>query len=86
MLNDGQEISTNYTSEIKMLLFYNIFYLELISIISENDAAVWSKTNFGPAAHLTLEVVPFRRYAQFPALLTFFKCILEVMFCECVRH
>jgi hypothetical protein len=40
-----------YTSEIKMLLFYNMLYLELISIISETGAAIWSKTNFGPAAH-----------------------------------
>jgi hypothetical protein len=33
-------------------------------------------------ATITLEVVPFRAYAQFPAFLPFFKCILEVVFCE----
>jgi hypothetical protein len=37
-------------------------------------------------ATITLEVVPFRAYAQFPALLSFFVCILEAVSCEGVLH
>jgi hypothetical protein len=37
-------------------------------------------------ATINLEVVPFRAYATFPALLPFSKCILEVVFCEGVQH
>jgi hypothetical protein len=37
-------------------------------------------------ATITLEVVPFRAYAPFPALLPFLKCILEDVFCEGVLH
>jgi hypothetical protein len=40
----------------------------------------------GPLATITLKVVPFRMYAPFPALLPFFKCILEIVFCEGVQH
>jgi hypothetical protein len=40
------------------------------------------KLTLGLLAIITLEVVPFRRHAQFPALLLLFKCILEVVFCE----
>jgi hypothetical protein len=40
----------------------------------------------GLLANITLEVVPFRSYAPFPALLSLFKCILEVVFCEGVQH
>jgi hypothetical protein len=35
---------------------------------------------------ITLEIVPFCTYAPFPVLLPFFKCILEVVFCEGVQH
>jgi hypothetical protein len=35
---------------------------------------------------VTLEVVAFRAYAPFPALLPFLYCILEVVFCEDVQH
>jgi hypothetical protein len=35
---------------------------------------------------ITLEVLPSRAYAPFPALLPFFKFVLEVMFCEGVQH
>jgi hypothetical protein len=35
---------------------------------------------------VTLEVVPLRTYAPFPALLPLFKCILQVLFCEGVQH
>jgi hypothetical protein len=38
------------------------------------------KIILGLLAIITLEAVPFRSYAPFPALLPFFKCILEVMF------
>jgi hypothetical protein len=34
----------------------------------------------GLIATITLEVVHFRAYALLPALLSFFKCILEVVF------
>jgi hypothetical protein len=34
----------------------------------------------GLLATITLEVVSFSAYAQFPALLPFFKCILKVVF------
>jgi hypothetical protein len=40
------------------------------------------KLTLGLLATITLEVDPFLVYAQFPALLPFLKCILEVMFCE----
>jgi hypothetical protein len=35
---------------------------------------------------ITLEVVPFRAYAPFPALLSFFNCTLTVVFSESVQH
>jgi hypothetical protein len=44
------------------------------------------KLNLGLLATITLEAVPFRTYAPFPALLPFFKCFLQVMFCEGVQH
>jgi hypothetical protein len=37
-------------------------------------------------ANITLEVSPFCAYMSFLALLQFFKCILEVVFCEGVQH
>jgi hypothetical protein len=40
----------------------------------------------GRLATITIEVVHFRAYAPFLALLPFFKCILEVVFYECVQH
>jgi hypothetical protein len=48
------------------------------SIISGIDAAIWSKTNFGPTGNLTLEAFPFSAYVLFPALLQLFKFTLEV--------
>jgi hypothetical protein len=39
----------------------------------------------GLLAPITLELVPFHVYALFPAPLPFFKCILEVIFCEGVK-
>jgi hypothetical protein len=56
------------------------------SIISGTGAAIWSKLTLGLLATITLEVVPFGAYAPFPALLSSFKSILEVVFCEGVRH
>jgi hypothetical protein len=44
------------------------------------------KLTLGLLATITLEVVPFRAYAPFPALLSFFKCNLEVVFCEGVQY
>jgi hypothetical protein len=40
----------------------------------------------GLLATTALEVVLFRKDALFPALPSFFKCILEVVFCEGVQH
>jgi hypothetical protein len=40
------------------------------------------KVTLGLLATINFEVVPFRAYTPFPALLPFFKCILEVMFCS----
>jgi hypothetical protein len=37
-------------------------------------------------ATITSEVVTFRAYASFSTRLTFFKCILIVMFCDSVQH
>jgi hypothetical protein len=37
-------------------------------------------------AIIAFEVVPIRAYALFSALLPFFKCILEVVFCEGIQH
>jgi hypothetical protein len=56
------------------------------SIISKTDAVIWSKTNFGTLATITLEEVFFHAYALFPALLPLFKCILEAVFCDGVQH
>jgi hypothetical protein len=55
------------------------------SISSWIGAAICQKLTLGllaAAATITLEVVSFRAYSPFPALLPFFKCILEVVFCE----
>jgi hypothetical protein len=35
---------------------------------------------------ITIEVVSFRACAPFPVLLPFFKCILQVVFCEGLQH
>jgi hypothetical protein len=51
------------------------------AIISGTGAGIWSKLTLGLLATITLEVTFFRTYAPFPALLPFFKCILEVVFC-----
>jgi hypothetical protein len=37
-------------------------------------------------ATITLEVVPFRVYAQFRSSFAIFKCILEAVFCEGVQQ
>jgi hypothetical protein len=50
------------------------------SVISEIGVAM-SKISLGILATITLEVVSFRYYLPFPALLSFFKCILEIVFC-----
>jgi hypothetical protein len=44
------------------------------------------KLTLGLVATITLEVVLFHMYALFPALLPFFKCILEVLFSEGIEH
>jgi hypothetical protein len=44
------------------------------------------KLTLGTLVTITIEVVPFRSYAPFPALLPFFKCIQKVVFCEGVHH
>jgi hypothetical protein len=44
------------------------------------------KLTLGLLATFTLKVVPYCTYAPFPALLPFFKCILQVVFCESVQH
>jgi hypothetical protein len=44
------------------------------------------KLTLGLVATITLEVLSFRAYAPFPAILPFFKCILDVVFCEGVQH
>jgi hypothetical protein len=36
-------------------------------------------------ATIAFEVVPYRVYAPFPALLPLLKCILEVVFCDGVQ-
>jgi hypothetical protein len=36
----------------------------------------------GLLATITLEIIPFRMYTQFPALQPFFKGILEIVFRE----
>jgi hypothetical protein len=43
---------------------------------------VRQKLSLGLLAITTLKVAPFCVYASFPALLPFFKCILEVVFCS----
>jgi hypothetical protein len=44
------------------------------------------RLTLGLLATITLEVVPFHAYALLLELMSFFKCILEVMFCESVQH
>jgi hypothetical protein len=44
------------------------------------------KLTLGPLATITLKLVPCHAYELFPELLSFFKSIQEVMFCEGVRH
>jgi hypothetical protein len=41
------------------------------------------KLTSGLLATITLEVISFCAYALFAVLLQFFKCILEVVFCDC---
>jgi hypothetical protein len=52
-----------------------------ISIISGTGAASGQKLTLGLLASITLEIIHFCAYAQFPEFLSFFKCILEVMPC-----
>jgi hypothetical protein len=44
------------------------------------------KLTLGILATISLKVNPFRAYAPFPALLPFYECILEVVFCEGIHH
>jgi hypothetical protein len=44
------------------------------------------KLTLGLLATITLEVVPFRAYVPFPALLSFFKFILEVLLFKGAQH
>jgi hypothetical protein len=44
------------------------------------------KLTLGLLTTITLEVVPFHVYAPFLALLPFFKCMAEVVFCESIQH
>jgi hypothetical protein len=62
-------------------------YKEL-SIISGTDAADWSKLTLRLLATITLEVVPFRAYAPFPALCHFLNafwnpCCMRVFSTAC---
>jgi hypothetical protein len=71
----------------KSLLHQDAWYYNESSIISGTGAAIWSKTNFGPTGHHHLGSSPLPHgYTPFSALVSFFKCILEVVFCECVQH
>jgi hypothetical protein len=63
---------------------YDIY--EVVSIISGLVLPSGQKTTLGLLATITFEVVPFRAYAPFPALLPFLKCILDVVFREGIRH
>jgi hypothetical protein len=40
----------------------------------------------GLQAIITLQIVAFREYAPFPALLPLFQCMLEVVFCKGIQH
>jgi hypothetical protein len=44
--------------------------------------AIWSELTLGLLATIILKLFPFCQYVLFPLLLQFFKCILEVVFCE----
>jgi hypothetical protein len=56
---------------MKVLFFLWSRNQRLLSIISGSGAAIWSETNFGLLATITLEVMPFRAYAPFPVPLPF---------------
>jgi hypothetical protein len=49
-------------------------------------AVVYSKLTLGLLATITLEAVPFSKYAPFPVFLHFLKCILEVALRFCLVH
>jgi hypothetical protein len=51
------------------------------SIISETGTAICQKLTLGVLVTITLEVAPFDTFEPFPALLPFFKSILEVVIC-----
>jgi hypothetical protein len=44
------------------------------------------KLTLGLLATITLEAIPFNKYSPYPALLPFFKFILEIVLCEGVQH
>jgi hypothetical protein len=44
------------------------------------------KLTLGLLATITLKVVPFHMYALLPTLLSFLKCILEILICEGVQY
>jgi hypothetical protein len=64
-------------------LNYAMKKYKVSSKISGTGAANWSKTNFWPTGHhhtWSSSLPPFCEYVLFPALLPFFKCILEILF------
>jgi hypothetical protein len=44
------------------------------------------KLTLGLPSTITLEIVPFHTHGPFPALVSFLKCILEIMFSESVQY
>jgi hypothetical protein len=56
-----------------------------VSIISGTGAAIWSKSNVGPTVHHHPQSSRHPCVCIFSAFLSFFKCILEVVFCESVH-
>jgi hypothetical protein len=62
------------------------FLADVPSIIFRTAAAIWSKTNSGPAGHHHPRSSPLTHVSTVPSASAIFKCILQVVFCEGVQH
>jgi hypothetical protein len=70
-----------------LLNYFHIHIYKKPSIIPGTGAAIWPRTNLGSSGHHLPRSSPLLHVSTpFSALLPFFKCILEVVFCEGVQH
>jgi hypothetical protein len=93
---DAGEVShkskCEYSRTISFITISFISMWWIMDIQLQYDNLFWGskrqliKTNLDLLATITLVVAPFHAFAPFPALLPFFKCILEVVFCKGVQY